>query len=708
MNAMITTTRPEMDIIWPKLTTAQRIEAGVWVDIIRRMDHAPATGKGAELSLILREYAGMKGLSKSTIYRKIDAFKAKGVAGIVHGSLVKRVMGEGSGLPKEFVAFWHGLCGLHQRQKAAAVYRNLFREHLALGKIIPGYDTDWRGIWATENPGREVPARCPYSVGGQHPHGWSYRNLNLLRPGKDVWAGAAQGAQAMHSLLPSVPHTRVGLAFGSLFVIDDVWHDQKVLLLGQKQAERPLELGMMECLTGRYVSWGLTPVTRRADGSRVMLKESYMRYLLSDLLCRVGVNPNGITILAEHGTAAIRGGMLAEINAEIGRLTGVKEFIKVETSSVYGAPIVAGLFAERPRGNPRFKAMLESSWNLLHNELAMLPGQVGKDRDNSPQDIKGRDDEVRALQPIVNALIQEATPEIERMITMGDYMSFYDFEKILRKVKGYIENRTDHHLEGWDACGFIRRVAIIGGAEVDIDAQAADNPDMAPQLQELIRVTRAPVQARAMSPLAAWHRCEGETQLVRYPMSLAAVILGEACGKRVKVSDKGTITLSDEFGATRTITFNALVDDGTGRLATLPRGETYICNFNPFDGHTLLVSDLAGRYVGSNSAPYLPVTHGNREADKINLGLLSAAAAEQRKRLAPVIAAQQARRRESVAASTMAMLGTLPREPKQIDSDDPADMAELAPPPQTDNFWRDEDSGSESFLDEIITQGVTR
>ena len=46
--------------------------------------------------------------------------------------------------------------------------------------------------------------------------------------------------------LPSIPHTRVGLPFASLFMIDDVWHDQKVLFMGAAQAEHPLELGMME------------------------------------------------------------------------------------------------------------------------------------------------------------------------------------------------------------------------------------------------------------------------------------------------------------------------------------------------------------------------------------------------------------------------------------------------------------------------------
>jgi hypothetical protein len=36
------------------------------------------------------------------------------------------------------------------------------------------------------------------------------------------------------------------------------------------------------------------------------------------------------------------------------------------------------------KGNPRFKAALESIRNLKHNELAALPGQTGMDRDDRP------------------------------------------------------------------------------------------------------------------------------------------------------------------------------------------------------------------------------------------------------------------------------------------------------------------------------------
>ena len=646
---------PEADSIYAALTMQQRREVGVWCEICQRLLAAP--NKGAEMARILAEYDGkIKGLSRSSAYRKLEAFRERGISGLAPMSAINRLVGEASSLPDEFVQFWQSLCGKHQRQKARAAYRALFLEYLVPGRIIPGYDCDWRGIWSREHPHLTVPAVCPYSPVGQHPEGWSYRNLLLHKPDKDVWAGAAYGAQAMRSLLPSIPHTRVGLEFGSLFVVDDVWHDHKVTFLGEKNAERPLELAMMECLTGRITSWGLTPVRRRDDDSRIMLKESYMRYLLVDMLCRVGVSPRGVTILAEHGTAAIRGGLLEQINAEIKRLTNIDGFVKVETSSVYGKPLVEGLFAERPRGNPRFKAMLESTWNLLHNELAMLPGQVGKDRDHSPADIAGRDKEMALLAPIANAIAKEMPTEAQHLIT--GYLNFFEFEKILLKVKSLIENRQDHHLEGWQECGFVHQIATIAGLDVDIDQHYLDHPESMDELNALIRMKHCPVRSLPMSPIQAWAKCEEQQQLVRFPMSLAGVILGEACGKKVKVSDKGTITIPDEFCSARKITYNATVTDGNGRVITLPRGAEVIVNLNPFDTNSsLLVTDKEGRWLGYNDKPYKAATLGDREADKVNLGLLAEAAAEQRQRLAPVIAGQLQERRNAVAQSTASLLG---------------------------------------------------
>ena len=163
------------DSVWAQLTTRQRRDASLWLDIVQRMESAG--NKAAELSAILSEFAGLKGLSRSGVYRKIAAFERDGVAGLVHASALRRLDNARDTLPADFVTWWQGLCGLNQRRKAAAVWRSLFFDWLIPGKIIPGYKTDWAGIWSAEHPRGSVPAVCPYSPGGQVPRGWSYRNM---------------------------------------------------------------------------------------------------------------------------------------------------------------------------------------------------------------------------------------------------------------------------------------------------------------------------------------------------------------------------------------------------------------------------------------------------------------------------------------------------------------------------------------------------
>jgi hypothetical protein len=419
-----------------------------------------------------------------------------------------------------------------------------------------------------------------------------------------------------------------------------------------------------------------------------MIKERYMRYLLVDLLCRVGVSEQGCCILAEHGTAAIRSGLLQEINAEIERLTGRAGFLRVETSSTLGAPLVAGLFAERPRGNPKFKAMLEATWNLLHNELAMLPGQVGKDRDHSPQDIAGRDRENALLAPIAHAIAQE-DPDAARAL-VAPYANYFDFVRAVAQVKSRIEHRKDHRLEGWQRCGFTRQVAHVSGVDVDLDAHAADHPDTLEGLLKLIELQRSPVRCEPLSPAEAWQRCARDTRLVRFPLSLAAVVLGEALGTRCAVSAQGTVHVRHEFTGETTV-FNAIVTDSRGCEVALPRGAECIVALNPFDAATALVCDADGRYLGSTRA-YVAAIHGDREADKRNLALYQQAAAEQRRRLAPVIAAQVQRRREQIEAAT-GVLATLPGSATRADSMPPGPTAEISPDRLVEELaaaWQDE------------------
>ena len=665
--------------LFARLTAEEREEASVWASICREFIAAP--DKGAAVSRILAAHAGMKGLSRTRLYARAAAFRREGTAGLLPKRAARRVrQGRGTNLPAEFTAWWKGLCGLHQRRKAEAAYRELLRR-VAAGEVVPGYGTDWRGIWAAEHPGMEPPAACPYGAGRAHPRGWSYRNLADLAPERDVWLAAAQGAAAARALLPSVPHTRVGLAFGSVFFVDDVWHDFKVFT-GQREPQRPVELGMMEALTGRYATWGLCAVTRGEDGARRMLRGSYMRFLLCDLLCRVGVCPDGATIFAEHGTANVRGDLLASVNAEIARLGGPADFLKVALGGTYGAPVAEGLYLERPRGNPRWKAMLESSWNLLHNETAMLPGQVGRNRDEAPEDEHGREKESAALWPLAQAIARECPQTAGRILT--GFVSFDEALDYVARVKGWIERRTDHALEGWRACGFMRHVADVAGSEIDLDEAARRHPEQVAALRSLIASTGGAVREVPLSPLAAWHKCEAEKPLVRWPLSLAAVILGgdpDCCAPAV-VGERGEISVRATSGADRRYVFNAIVTAEDGRMLALPRGTRVRAILNPFDPSRCLVMDEAGRYLGVTGRPYEAARYGDREADKRNLGLWQEARAEQERRLAPVLAAQKERRRAEVRRSAAALLeaGAAAAGPGDLGSAAPADLSEITSP----------------------------
>ena len=627
--------RPETSDLWQRLSTEERTVVNFWLDVIVRFEAAP--DKMLAIAEIQARNPGRKGLSSSAIYARVSAYRSDGLEGIIPIRAMRKLGIADGGLPTEFVNWWQTLCVQNQRGKIAAAYRSLIIDHLMAGEVIAGYSADWRGIYAAEHPHAPLPRTCPYRVSGLVPHGWSYRNLVALRPSEDVMAACTMGVGAGRMLLPSIPHTRAGLPFGSLFVVDDIQHDNKVNFLGQQQAERPLELGMMECLTGRFVSWGVVPTRRNEDGTREMIKESYMRYLLCDLLCRVGIHPDGCTILAEHGTAAIRGALLEQINSLIGGR------LRVSTSSVLGEPLVAGLFAERPRGNPKFKAMLESTWNLLHNELAALPGQVGKDRDHSPQDITGRDRENGQLVKIAQEL-----PERYAAALIMPYVNYHDFVKALTLVKQRIEMRSDHNLEGWEACGFTRQVVVHqDGHEVCLDDLRKKLPsDKFAAFMANAEILGADVRCQRLSPLEAWRKCERDTRLVRYPLSVAAVVLGPTLGKVIEVKRDGTLEMTNEFTRER-ISYAAMAESDSGIAIPLVRGTKYLVHINPFDRTRALISTDDGRWIGVAKG-FVATTHGDTEAVKENLGTLSTVRAEHSRQVARVLDPVVRARREAV------------------------------------------------------------
>jgi len=140
-------------------------------------------------------------------------------------------------LPREFIEHWKALCERNQR-KCKPAYRRLLRDWQAWAAgdpslLIPGYDSP--------------PERAPSS---SHPVGWSYGNLMRHAPTKFELRAARIGRMAAADLRPKVFTTRNGLAVGQYYLFDDMWHDFKVNVVGQRKAQRLLQLHALDLFSG--------------------------------------------------------------------------------------------------------------------------------------------------------------------------------------------------------------------------------------------------------------------------------------------------------------------------------------------------------------------------------------------------------------------------------------------------------------------------
>lgn len=83
-------------------------------------------------------------------------------------------------LSENFLSFLRKL-RVENGGKFAPAWRSLIEDYLRRGRIIPGYETDWQGIYHQEHLKWAIPGICPYSRKcKKFPHGWSYRNLARL------------------------------------------------------------------------------------------------------------------------------------------------------------------------------------------------------------------------------------------------------------------------------------------------------------------------------------------------------------------------------------------------------------------------------------------------------------------------------------------------------------------------------------------------
>ena len=611
------------------LPFAQRDPINRWLDIIQEVERAE--DKLAAVAQAIARHRGSLKISMGTLYRKRAAYLEDGVIGLFPAAARRRFL-DNTSLDPHFIAFWQQRCCESQRVTAAA-YRCLFHDWLCAGRCIPGYGPrpeigmDWRGIYSLEHGGAQPPAECPYSPDRVTPKGWKSRNLYRYAPNAYALTAARIGTAAARELLPKLPSTRVGLRFGQVFIADDRVHDAKVKLGGNIAAHPVVELGAIELLTAMYCAWGCKPIRERPDGTREVLREVFMRYLLVEILCRIGYDPNGAVMIGEGGTARLP----ADTQALLKRITNDK--FQFTSGAILNAPIARGLMPGVARGNFRMKAALESAHNRYKNDLALLPGQKGADPKHAPEDLAAKDSYHRYLMKACLALASTRGDLLSHVST--PYPDYHRYVEAVSLVYDRVAMDPNHRLEGWYESGFIVEEFLLPGFAGPQPMSILDDMSAEDRTIYLGMIRKDPRRQvnRRMSRAEAFAHCERTTEVMRVSESRAPEILGRELGNVLTVNRDATLSVPDAYVPGREHGVAAVAVLPNGCQQPLDRGSSWLVHLSPLNAREAYISTPDGVYVGK--APVLvPGTKYN--VNHANLAILRNMESQELKRLAPV------------------------------------------------------------------------
>lgn len=506
-------------------------------------------------------------VSFATVRRRYSAWQDAGGdwRALVDGRAVSVRAAASLTKSRSFGDFFKKLCEENQRSTAAAIRALKRRWQLKLE--VPGYEG---------HPG--WPAE---------PSGWSKRNLARLAPSQGDLLISRKGMKAAARVLPQTLRTRVGTWCGSHIQMDDVWHDHFVRW--NDQVVRVLEFGALDVWSGCRFAWGTRPRRKKVSGGHEGLTEREFRFFVAGVLWNHGYSRLGTTLMLEKGTAALREAVAGPLHDGTGGLVTCK------TGAMHGeTQALLGLWGGRAGGSGNFKSHLESLHNLIHNELAMAPGQVGKDRQSAKESTYGL---VRYQERLLGFMA--TAPEEVRAALMHPLLDYHtQFLPLLNYLYAVaINGRTEHALEGWEEMGrVITRYTLAPGSgqwlAIEDLPETSRGLVLAAAREDLAKWT----QRHRLSPAEVWQRGRGD--LIRGDHALVADLIGPDLARERKV-EGSYITFQDIEVSPSPLIYEARIRTPQGRERELIRGERYGCLVNPYAPEDLIVLDARGAILGT-------------------------------------------------------------------------------------------------------------
>ncbi|MGJ8674029.1 hypothetical protein [Rubritalea sp.] len=564
-------------------------------DILRKLDsvhqliHAKRGQKG-EISKALSE---SRHVSVSTLYNEKNEFERKGWRGLID----KRRFAKDSGLmPRLCKDAIKAEFENHQRTDDAAEVRRKFITKLQL----------WRrtGDYKHSIPGYTSPPEDDPKLG--HPLGWSEKTFSRLKLDAYESALSKQGKKAATSFLPPVLTTRKGSHYLQRIYFDDQDYDNKIAVAGLSEAVRPVGFNCLDHHTAAHLGYHLRVVTKTTDEqTNKSLTGKEFTWFALHTLQTVGyrTDQHKTQLVFEHGTAN------SYNNKSLSTFGGHHSFeealaaitngqVTVSRSGKFNTPAFAGmLFRPSSTGNFKYKTWIESAFRLVRTYMQDLPGSVGRKYELAPEELHGIEHNERQLAKAIATMPPAVASKMNHSI-----LTYVEFAEILSAVYRAINSRTDHNLEAWEECGFIRSIWRLSENSNNWlprdELDGIEDQDEKTYLVNKVTKNSNLRGTETLSPAEALQKCSKDPAIKTLPREFTPLLIPKEWAVEKTVKSDRTIRLADPFHKKTTHHYITQLETSHGMLTMKP-GTDILCYYNPFDIDNLVVCTTEGAYLGT-------------------------------------------------------------------------------------------------------------